>query len=50
MHMRGTRIEKELEICATNLANETKWMSTNAKKWKTICADMYYLPLAPSME
>jgi hypothetical protein len=29
-HMRGTRIEKEIEIYATNLANETKRMSTNA--------------------
>jgi hypothetical protein len=32
--MRGTRIEKEVEIYATNLANKTKYMSTNAKKWK----------------
>jgi hypothetical protein len=31
--MRGTRIEKEIEICATNLANKTKCSSTNAKKW-----------------
>jgi hypothetical protein len=38
--MRGTRIEKEVEICATNLANKTKCMSTGAKKWKTICEDM----------
>jgi hypothetical protein len=38
--MRGTRIEKEVEICATSLVNKTKWMSTNAKKWKTICDDM----------
>jgi hypothetical protein len=38
--MRGTRIEKEVEICATNLANKTKCISTNAKKWKTICEDM----------
>jgi hypothetical protein len=37
--MRGTRIEKE-EICATNLPNKTKFMSTNAKNWKTICDDM----------
>jgi hypothetical protein len=35
--MRGTRIEKEAEISATNLANETKCMSTNDMKWKTIC-------------
>jgi hypothetical protein len=31
--MRGTGIEKEVEICATNLANKTKCMSTSAKKW-----------------
>jgi hypothetical protein len=30
--MRGNRIEKDVEICATNLANKTKWMSTNEKK------------------
>jgi hypothetical protein len=28
--MHGTGIEKEVEICATNLANRTKCMSTNA--------------------
>jgi hypothetical protein len=28
-----TGIDKEVEICATNLANKTKCMSTNAKKW-----------------
>jgi hypothetical protein len=28
--VRGTRIENEVEICATNLANKTKCMSTNA--------------------
>jgi hypothetical protein len=32
MHMHGTRIENEVEICATNLANKTKCMSTNEKK------------------
>jgi hypothetical protein len=26
--MRGTRIEKKEEICATNLANKTKCMSS----------------------
>jgi hypothetical protein len=36
MHMCGTRIEKKVEICATNLANKTKFMSTNTKKWKKI--------------
>jgi hypothetical protein len=30
--MHGTRIEKEVEIFATNVANKTKCMSTNAKK------------------
>jgi hypothetical protein len=30
--MPGTRIEKEVEISATNLANKAKCMSTNAKK------------------
>jgi hypothetical protein len=31
--MSGTRIQKKVEICATNLANKTKCTSTNAKKW-----------------
>jgi hypothetical protein len=32
--MRGTRLEKEAEICATNLAKKkNKCMSTNAKKY-----------------
>jgi hypothetical protein len=45
------RIEKELEICATNLTNKTKCMITNAKKWgEKICEDMFYLPLVPSVE
>jgi hypothetical protein len=30
--MLGTRIEKEMEIYATNLVNKNKCMSTNAKK------------------
>jgi hypothetical protein len=34
MHRRGTRIGKKVEICATNLANKTKCMSTNAKEWE----------------
>jgi hypothetical protein len=29
--MRGTRIETEVEICATDVANKIKCMSTNAK-------------------
>jgi hypothetical protein len=33
MHMSGTGIEKEEEICAINTINKTKHMSTNAKKW-----------------
>jgi hypothetical protein len=32
MYMRGTWLEKDVEICATNLTNETKCMSANAKK------------------
>jgi hypothetical protein len=34
--MRGTGIKKDVEIYATNLANETEFMSTNAKKWKNL--------------
>jgi hypothetical protein len=40
--MCGTRIEKEIEVCATNLASKTKCMSTNAKKWKKMCEDFFY--------
>jgi hypothetical protein len=32
--MRGTGLEKEVEICATNITNKTKCMSTHAKKSK----------------
>jgi hypothetical protein len=38
--MRGTRIEKVVEIYATDLANKTKCMSTNAKKWIYFCEDI----------
>jgi hypothetical protein len=38
--MRGNGIEKEVEICATIITNETKYMSTNAKKWKTFLEAM----------
>jgi hypothetical protein len=38
--MRGTRIEKEEDICDTNLTNKTEKMSNNAMKWKTICEDI----------
>jgi hypothetical protein len=31
MYLRGNRIEKEVEICGTNLANKTKCMNTIAK-------------------
>jgi hypothetical protein len=37
MDMRGTGIEKEVEICATSITNKTKCMSTNATKK---CEDM----------
>jgi hypothetical protein len=32
--MRETKIKKKAEICATNLSNKIKFMSTSAKKWK----------------
>jgi hypothetical protein len=38
--MRGTRIEKEVEIYATSIANETKCMNTNAWKNGNSCEDM----------
>jgi hypothetical protein len=47
--MHGTRIEKEVEICATNLANKTKCKSMNAKEMEKLCEDIY-LPLAPTVE
>jgi hypothetical protein len=31
--MRGTWMEKEVEICATNITNKTKSKSIIAKKW-----------------
>jgi hypothetical protein len=34
--MRGTRIEREAEIYATNLANKIKCMTINAKVWKNL--------------
>jgi hypothetical protein len=34
--MCGTRREKEIEISATNIANKTKCMSTNAKNGKNL--------------
>jgi hypothetical protein len=33
-HVCGTRIEREVEIYATNVAKKTKCMSTNAEKWE----------------
>jgi hypothetical protein len=30
--MHGTKIEKEVEICATNLANKTKWLRLDLSK------------------
>jgi hypothetical protein len=32
--MRGTGMEKEVKICATNITNKTKCKSIIAKKWK----------------
>jgi hypothetical protein len=48
--MRGTRIENEVEICATNITNKTERMSTNAMKWVKYFQGMQYLPLVPSVE
>jgi hypothetical protein len=31
--MCGTGMEKEVEICAKNITNNTKCKSTTAKKW-----------------
>jgi hypothetical protein len=31
--MRGTGIEKKVEICATTITNKIKCMSNSAKKW-----------------
>jgi hypothetical protein len=46
--MHGTRIERGIEICATNLAKRTKCMRTRAKKWegkmvKTHICGRYYV-------
>jgi hypothetical protein len=38
--VRETGIEKEVEICATNLTNKTKCMSTYAMKWGRNCEDV----------
>jgi hypothetical protein len=38
--MRGTGIEKEIGICATNLTNKTKCMSTKAMKGGKNCDDL----------
>jgi hypothetical protein len=46
--MRGTGIENVVEICATNITNKTKCMSTHAKKWK-IFEDVV-IPPVPSVE
>jgi hypothetical protein len=38
--MGGTKIETEVEIYATNLANKTTCTTTNAKKWIFFSEDM----------
>jgi hypothetical protein len=38
--MRGTGMEKEVEICATIITYKTKYKSITAKKWKNFCEDM----------
>jgi hypothetical protein len=39
--MRGTGIEKEVEICARDVTNKTKCLSTNAKKVKKNCEHFF---------
>jgi hypothetical protein len=41
--MRGTRVEKEEEICATDLANKTKFMNTNTKRGRGGGGDLEYM-------
>jgi hypothetical protein len=38
--MRGTEIEKAVEIRATNITNKTECTSTHAKKWEIFFEDM----------
>jgi hypothetical protein len=38
--MRGTGMEKEVEMCPTNITNKTSCKSIIVKKWKNICEDM----------
>jgi hypothetical protein len=47
--MRGTGIEKAVEICATNITNKTECTSTHAKKWENFCEDIV-IPPVPSVE
>jgi hypothetical protein len=61
--MRGTGIEKDEEICATNITNKTKCMSRHANKWEkknlcmgahalgfvaNVCSTNFYLLFCPS--
>jgi hypothetical protein len=38
--MRGTRTEKEVEICAKNLANKTKARALMQRNGEQICKDI----------
>jgi hypothetical protein len=38
--MRGTDMEKGVEICAKNVTNKTNCMITNAMKWEKNSEDM----------
>jgi hypothetical protein len=48
--MHRSRIEKEVEFCATNLANKTECMSTNAKKWEKFVKTCSTYQVAPYVE
>jgi hypothetical protein len=43
--MRGTEIEKTVEICATNLTNKIECTSTHATKWENFCEDMFMVSI-----
>jgi hypothetical protein len=44
--MRGSRLEKKVEICVVNVANNTKGISTNAKKLK-IFVNIFFIQKRP---
>jgi hypothetical protein len=47
--MSETRIEKEGEICARNLADKNQVHEHQCEEMGKNCEDMQYLPLVPSV-